>query len=87
MSGLERFLGDSLWRVVLKLVVASFVVGLAMNAFGWHPWDIVDRLYDLAWFVWYRGFATLDGFLYYVLLGAAIVLPLFILSRLISSRR
>ena len=33
----NRFLGDSPVRVLLKLLLASFVVGMVMHAFGWSP--------------------------------------------------
>jgi hypothetical protein len=37
--------------------------------------------------MWHMGFATIDRFLGYLLLGAAIVIPAFILLRLFSYRR
>ena len=40
LSALTRFLGDSPLRVILKLLVVSFLVGLVMNAFGWSPMDV-----------------------------------------------
>ncbi|MBN9270207.1 MAG: hypothetical protein J0J15_08165 [Mesorhizobium sp.] len=40
MSALTRFLGDSPLRILVKLLVVSFIVGLVMNAFGWSPLDV-----------------------------------------------
>jgi hypothetical protein len=34
MSAVARFLGDSPLRVVLKLIVVSFLVGIVMSAFA-----------------------------------------------------
>lgn len=82
MQGLTRFLGDSPLRVLLKLVVVSFLVGLVMSAFGWTPFDIVYGIRDFFERIWNMGFATLDRFLGYMLLGAAIVVPIFILIRI-----
>jgi hypothetical protein len=86
MQGLTRFLGDSPLRVLLKLVVVSFLVGLVMSAFGWSPFDIVYGIRDAFTRIWTMGFATLDRFLGYMLLGAAIVVPLFLIVRLMCFR-
>jgi hypothetical protein len=39
-NGLTRFLGDTPGRTALKLLVASFVVGVVMAAFNWYPVDM-----------------------------------------------
>ena len=87
MSGISRFLGDSPLRVFLKLLVVSFLVGIVMSAFGWYPLDIVDAILDTVLRIWNMGFATVDRFVGYLLLGAAIVVPAFIILRLLSYRR
>jgi hypothetical protein len=87
MSALTRFLGDTPLRVLLKLVVVSFIVGLVMSAFGWSPLDVVYGIRDFFLRIWNMGFAALDTFFGYFLLGAAIVVPAFIILRLLSYRR
>lgn len=88
MSGsISRFLGDSPLRVLLKLVVVSFLVGFVMHAFGWSPFDIWYGLRNAVLDVWRMGFSALDRFLGYFLLGAAVVVPVFIVLRLLSLRR
>lgn len=87
MSTLARFLGDSPFRVFLKLLVVSFLVGVVMSAFGWSPLDIVEAVRNSVMRIWTMGFATVDRFLGYMLLGAAIVVPAFIILRLLSYRR
>jgi len=88
MSGaVTRFLGDSPLRVLLKLLVASFIVGLVMSAFGWSPFDVLYGIRDFFVRIWNMGFAAFDTFLGYILLGAAIVIPAFIILRLLSYRR
>ena len=87
MSGISRFLGDSPLRVFLKLLVVSFLVGIVMSAFGWSPLDIVDTIRDTVLRIWNMGFATVDRFVGYMALGAAIVIPAFIILRLFSYRR
>ena len=82
MQALTRFLGDSPLRVLLKLAVVSFLVGLVMSAFGWTPLDILYAIEDFLWRIWHTGFATLGHFLGYLLLGAAIVVPVFLVLRI-----
>ncbi|BCH27251.1 DUF6460 domain-containing protein [Mesorhizobium sp. L-8-3] len=87
MSALTRFLGDTPGRVLLKLVVVSFIAGLVMSAFGWSPMDVVYGIRDFFLRIWNMGFAALDTFIGYFLLGAAVVVPAFLILRLMSYRR
>jgi hypothetical protein len=87
VSGLTRFLGDSPFRVVLKLAVISFLVGIVMSYFGWSPYDVVYGVRDFFLQIWNMGFRAIDRFVGYFLLGAAIVVPAFIILRLFSYRR
>ena len=87
MSAMTRFLGDSPLRVFLKLVVISFLVGIVMSAFGWSPFNVLEGIRDFFLDIWNMGFSALERFFGYFLLGAAIVIPAFILLRLFSYRR
>lgn len=63
---------------VLKLVIYSFVVGFIMYSMEWSPGDIlgwIANTFAEIW-SWFSG----SG-LEYVLLGATIVVPLFLFSR------
>jgi hypothetical protein len=87
LSALTRFLGDTPLRVLLKLLVVSFLVGLVMNAFGWSPLDVFDGIRNFFLDLWNMGFEAVGRFLGYILLGAAIVVPAFLLLRIASYRR
>ena len=87
MSAVARFLGDSPLRVVLKLIVVSFLVGIVMSAFGWSPLDIVDGIRKFFLEIWNMGFAAIDRFFGYFLLGAAVVIPAFIVLRILNYSR
>lgn len=88
MSGsVSRFLGDSPLRVLVKLVVLSFLVGFAMHAFGWTPLDVWYALRDAVLDIWRMGFDALGRFFSYFVIGAVIVVPIFIVIRLLSFRR
>ncbi|MBX9452691.1 MAG: hypothetical protein KL801_12795 [Mesorhizobium sp.] len=87
MSAINRFLGDSPLRVVIKLIVVSFLVGMVMATFGWSAWDVLYRTEDFFVGIWNLGFDAIYRFWGYFLLGAAVVIPGFLILRLISYRR
>lgn len=87
MSALTRFLGDTPLKVLLKLLVVSFLVGIVMSAFGWSPLDVIYGIRNFFVDLWNLGFRAVDRFVGYILLGAAIVIPAFILLRLVSYRK
>lgn len=87
MSAIGRFLGDSPLRVFLKLLVISFLVGVVMSTFGWSPLDVFRQLQDFVLDIWNMGFSAIERVAGYILLGAAIVIPAFILLRLFGMRR
>ncbi|WP_127520516.1 DUF6460 domain-containing protein [Mesorhizobium sp. Z1-4] len=87
MSSINRFLGDTPLRVALKLVVLSFLVGIVMSAFGWSPWDVLNGIREFFVRMWDLGFDALARFGDYIVLGAAIVVPAFIILRILNYRR
>jgi len=87
MGALNRFLGDTPLRVALKLIVVSFLVGIVMATFGWSPWDVVRGITDFFAGLWNMGFDAVYRFWRYFLLGAVIVVPAFIILRILSWRR
>ncbi len=87
MSALNRFLGDSPLRVLLKLAIASFLVGLVMASLGWSPFDVLDAAVEMLRRIWNMGFGALRQFWTYLVLGAAIVVPAFFILRLLSYGR
>ncbi len=86
-DGINRFLGDSPLRVLVKLVVVSILVGFVMTIFDWYPVDIYYGIRSFLLDVWHKGFAALGRVGDYLLIGAAIVIPAFIILRILSYRR
>ena len=82
-----RFFGGSPGRVLVQLVVVSFVVGIVLNALGVSPYDIVSGLKDLAFRIYSMGFGTIEWAFRYFLLGAVIVFPVWLLMRLLRVGR
>ena len=86
-DGLNRFLGDTPLRVLVKLLILSVVAGFLMSVFGLYPVDILYAVRNFVLDLWHSGFAALGRVGDYLLLGAVIVIPIFIVIRLLSFRR
>ncbi|THK34462.1 hypothetical protein EHS39_30330 [Ensifer sp. MPMI2T] len=86
-DGLNKFLGDTPLRVLVKLVVVSILVGFVMTVFDWYPVDIYFGIRSFLLDLWRTGFAALGRVGDYLLLGAAIVIPAFLILRVLSYRR
>jgi hypothetical protein len=86
-SGLNRFLGDTPLRTAIKLVVVSFVVGIVMAALDLSVLDVLDAIRDFFIRIWNMGFEAVERFARYFLLGAAVVVPAFLILRLMRYRR
>ena len=86
-DGLNRFLGDTPLRVLVKLLILSLVAGFLMSVFGLYPDDILYAVRNFVLDIWHSGFAALGRIGDYLLLGAVIVIPIFIVIRLLSFRR
>lgn len=83
----NRFLGDSPARTIVKLIVVSLVVGFVMKVMGWQPMDLVYSIRHFVLDIWHTGFAALGKFGDYLLLGATIVIPIFIILRIFNYNR
>lgn len=84
---MNRILGDNPISLLIKLLIASFLVGLVMSAFGWSPWDVLNGIVEFFQGLYNMGFRAFDRIGGYILLGAAIVVPAYIVLRLVNLRR
>ena len=82
MQALTRFLGDTPLRVFIRLLVLSFIVGLVLSALKIRPYDIYWWVERTILHIYDMGFAFFADSLGYLIAGALVVVPLFILSRL-----
>ncbi|MGQ7790883.1 DUF6460 domain-containing protein [Faunimonas sp. B44] len=89
MDRISRFLGDSPIRVFFRLLVLSFVVGLVLATLNIRPVQLYYWAERIVLRIWDMGFAFLDDVLGYLIAGAIVVIPIFLLMRLfrIGSRR
>jgi hypothetical protein len=86
-DGLYRFLGGSPLAVAFRLILLSILVGVVFAAIGFDPKDIINSIRRLLNWIYNLGFEAIDNLWRYFLLGAVIVIPIFLLSRLFGAPR
>lgn len=86
-EGINRLLGDTPGRTVIKLVVLSVVAGFVMSMMGLSPWDLVMWIERGVRDLWRSGFAALGRVGEYLVIGAMVVIPLWVLMRLLNWRK
>src|SRR5246500_3550143 len=86
-DGLYRFLGGSPLAVAFRLILLSILVGVVLAAIGFDPWNIIRSIELLFRRIWDLGFDVVNWLWRYFLLGAVIVVPVFLLSRIFGSPR
>ena len=86
-DGLSRFLGGSPLAVFGRLVLLSVLVGVVLAAIGFDPWNIVYSIRRLFQWIYEFGYDAINGLWRYFLLGAVIVIPVWILMRIFNAPR
>ena len=85
-DNLSRFLGGSPLAVLLRLVLLSVLVGVVLAAIGFDPWNILYSIRRLFDWIYNLGFDAINGLWRYFLLGAVIVVPIWLISRLFHTQ-
>ncbi|MGB3864428.1 MAG: DUF6460 domain-containing protein [Xanthobacteraceae bacterium] len=86
-EGLSRFLGGSPLSVAFRLVLLSILAGVVLAAIGFDPWNIVYSIRLLFTRIWDLGFDAISGLWRYFLLGAVIVVPIWLIARFVNVPR
>lgn len=85
MSSLSRFIGGSPFEVFIKLLIMSFVVGIILSALNIDPLDIISGIRNLFVRIYELGFESIEWALRYLALGAAVVIPIWLVLRLLKT--
>jgi hypothetical protein len=83
----NRWLGGSPLGVLARLVLVSILVGVILAALGFDPWNIVQSIRALLQHFWDMGFDAVRWLWRYFLLGAVIVIPIWVIMRMINAPR
>ena len=84
-DNLSRFLGGTPLSVAVRLVLLSILVGVVLSAVGFDPWNIIESIRRLFISLWNLGFDAINWVWRYFLLGAVIVVPIWLITRIMSS--
>lgn len=83
----DRIFGGNPLGVITRLVVLSIVVGIVLSALGisfdnllWRLQVLAQRIYDMGW-------GAVEWVVQYFLLGAVIVVPIWLIARLAGGAR
>jgi len=86
-SAMTRIFGGSPLAVVGRLVLVSILVGVVLTALGLDPFDIARSIERLIRQMWNMGFDAIRWLWRYFLLGAVIVIPVWVIMRMINAPR
>lgn len=84
---LARWMGGSPFWVLVRLLVLCVVVGVILSALGLDPMNILFSLERLVRHLFSFSFEAIDKLWRYFVLGAVIVIPLWLITRIASRGR
>ena len=82
-----RIFGGSPLAVLGRLILVSILVGVVLTALGLDPFDIVHSIERLIRSIWNMGWDAVKWLWRYFLLGAVIVIPIWLIMRLVNAPR
>ena len=83
----DNLFGGNPLGVILRLVVLSIIVGIILSALDITPRDLIFRIRLLLQRAYDMGFGAVEWAVQYFLLGAVVVVPVWLLTRLLGSGR
>ncbi|HEX7967448.1 MAG TPA: DUF6460 domain-containing protein [Stellaceae bacterium] len=83
----HRFFGGPPLSVAVRIILLSVLVGVILSALGLDPLNIWRSLERIVRSIWDMGWDALVWLWRYFLLGAVIVIPIWLISRLFSAPR
>jgi len=86
-SYVARFFGGPPLSVIFRLLLLSILIGVILEALGLDPWNVIDSLRSLILRIWDMGFDAVRWLWRYLLLGAALVVPIWLIMRLMGAAR
>ena len=78
---LNRFFGGPPLSVIFRLGLLSILIGVILEVIGLDPWNLIESLKRLVLHIWDMGFDAVRWLWRYLLLGAAVVVPSWLVVR------
>jgi hypothetical protein len=86
-NAVTNFFGGSPVMVLVRLVLLSILVGVVLSVLGFDPWNIIPSIQRFVLGIWEMGFDLVHLIWRYFLLGAIIVVPIWLIVRLARAPR
>jgi hypothetical protein len=86
-NGVSRFLGGPPLSVALRLLLLCLLVGIILSALGFDPSNIVGSIRRMIESIWNMGFDAIRWLWTYLLLGAIVVIPIWLIVRFLRAPR
>jgi hypothetical protein len=86
-SPLTRFFGGPPLSVIFRLVLLSILIGVILKVMGLDPFNILRSIQDLFQYIWDMGFDAVRWLWRYFLLGAVLVVPIWLIMRLLRAAK
>ena len=83
----SRFFGGPPLAVLLRLVLLCVLVGIILHALGFDPGNIIESIRRMIEGVWNMGFDAVRWLWRYFLLGAIVVIPVWVIVRFLRTPR
>lgn len=83
----NTFFGGNPLGVVIRLALISIVVGIVMKALGIDLGNFFQRINELLRNIYDLGFGAVEWVLEYMLLGALVVVPIWLIARVVGASR
>ncbi len=83
----NRFFGGSPLSVIFRLVLLSILIGFVLHVFGFNPFNIIESIRSLIESLWNMGFDAIHWLWRYFVLGAIIVVPIWLIVRVVNTPR
>jgi len=86
-STLNRFFGGRPLVVLFRLALLSVLVGFILRVLGLDPFDIIRSIRELFQAIWDMGYEAFERLWRYFVLGAVLVVPIWLIVRLVRAPR
>ena len=73
--------------MIFRLVLLSILIGVILKVLGLDPFNILRSIQDLLRAIWNMGFDAVLWLWRYFLLGAVIVIPIWLIMRLMNAAK
>jgi hypothetical protein len=86
-GSVDRFFGGSPLWVAVRLILLSIVIGVLLTALGLDPWNIFESVERLIRWIYNLGWDAVTWLWRYFVLGAVLVVPIWLIVRLINTAK